>query len=117
MLRLLGGDETNVFPTGVLWYDRLVVWPSDFADIVKREFIVALGPQGDERFKAAEEFARADAGFAGTLEKNTMYIGYLLARLVEQKVASPSLDRVCEQIISVPEYAKPAVKAATVHAA
>jgi predicted ATP-dependent endonuclease of OLD family len=117
MLRLLGGDETNVFPTGVLWYDRLVVWPSDFADTVKREFIVALGPQGDERFKAAEEFARADAGFAGDLEKNTMYIGYLLERLFEQKVTSPSLDRICQQIISVFEHAKPAVEAVKVVAA
>lgn len=109
MLRLLGGDETDVFPTGVLWYEQLVVWPSDFADTIRREFIVALGRQGDERFKAIEELARADAGFAGSLEKNTMYIGYLLARLVEQKVTSASLDRICEQIVSVPVHAKPAV--------
>jgi hypothetical protein len=30
----------------VLWGDNLVIWPSDLADIAKREFIVSLGPQG-----------------------------------------------------------------------
>lgn len=103
MLRLFGGDETNTFPTGTLWNDRLIVWPSDLADTAKREFIIALGPQGEAQFKAIEEAAQADAGWAGGLEKNTMYIGFLLSRLFSAKVTSPSLDRACEQIVSVPE--------------
>jgi hypothetical protein len=104
MIRLLGEDENNVFPTGTLWHERLIVWPSDLADIVRSEFIVALGPQGEAHFKAIEEASRADAGFAGDLEKNTMYIGFLLSRLFAENVRSPSLDRVCEQIISLPDY-------------
>ena len=106
LLRLFGEDETNVFPTGTLWHKRLIVWPSDFADIVRSEFIVALGLQGEAQFKAIEEGARTDAGCAGGLEKNTMYIGFLLTRLSAKGVTSLSLDRACEQIISLPEHSK-----------
>jgi hypothetical protein len=109
MLRLFGGDESNLFPTGVLWNEQLVIWPSDFAHTVRGEFMVALGPQGEEHFKAIVEAARVDAGCAGDLEKNTMYIGFLLSRLFAEGVTSPSLDRICEKIISVPAHAMKSV--------
>jgi len=106
ILRLLGGDETNVFPTGTIWSERLIVWPSDLGDTAKREFIVALGAQGEAQFKAIEEGARYDAGCAGDLQKNTMYIGFLLTRLFAANVTSESLEKACAQIISVPEDSK-----------
>ena len=99
MLRLFGQDENEFFPTGTLWSDGLVVWPSDFANTVRSEFILALGLQGAEQFKAVEDAARADAGCAGDLGKNTMYIGFLLTRLSAKGITSKSLDRVCDLII------------------
>jgi hypothetical protein len=108
MIRLLGGDEENVFPTGVLWDGNLVVWPADFATTIKQEFIIALGAQGEERFKSIENDARADAGNAGDLGKNSVYIGHLLTRLAEAKVTSPSLDKLCERIVILAKPAAPA---------
>lgn len=105
MIRLLGEDENNCFPSGILWGKRLVVWPSDLGDSVRRDVIAALGAQGEAHFDAIVEKARADAGHAGDLEKNTMYIGYLLAALVEKGVKSEVLDRLCNQILAIPEYA------------
>ena len=99
MIRLIGGDETNLFPTGVLWDGNLVMWPSDFADTVQREFILALGSQGIQKFKECEDKARQDAGFAGGLEKNSVYIGDLLRYLWEAKAVSPSLEKICERIL------------------
>jgi hypothetical protein len=100
--RIFGGDETNLFPTGVLWFDRLVVWPADFGSTLKNEFQISLGPQGEAQFEVIENQARADAGNAGGLEKNTMYIGFLLERLVAAKASSPSLERLAQKILSMP---------------
>lgn len=99
LVRLLGGDEENLFPTGIIWRDNLVIWPSDLADTVKREFIVSLGPQGEAQLEAVENKARSDAGNAGGLEKNSIYIGCLLERLKEANGQSLSLDRLCEKIL------------------
>jgi putative ATP-dependent endonuclease of the OLD family len=77
----------------------LVIWPSDLADIAKREFIVSLGPQGEAQLEAIENQARADAGNAGDLGKNSIYIAYFLERLSKANGQSPSLDRLCEKIL------------------
>jgi putative ATP-dependent endonuclease of the OLD family len=99
LARLMGEDETELFPAGVVWGANLVIWPSDLADIVKREFIVSLGAQGSERFAAIEQQARDDAGNAGDLGKNSMYIGYLLSHLHDANASSHSLDNLCEHIL------------------
>jgi putative ATP-dependent endonuclease of the OLD family len=96
---LLGGDESNLFPSGVLWGDNLVIWPSDLADIAKREFIVSLGPQGEAQFETIESHARGDAGDAGGLSNNSVYIGYLLERLHAANAKSASLDLLCGKIL------------------
>lgn len=99
LIRLLGGDESNLFPSGVIWNDNLVIWPSDLADIAKREFIISLGPQGEAQFETIEGLARGDAGDAGGLSKNSVYIGYLLERLHAANAKSASLDLLCEKIL------------------
>jgi hypothetical protein len=105
IIRLLGEDEDNLFPSGVLWGKRLIVWPSDFADSLKKDFVEALNPQGAEQFDQIIEKARAEAGHAGDLEKNTMYIGSLLAALRDKGVSSGLLDRLCDQILAIPDFA------------
>jgi hypothetical protein len=105
MSRLLGEDDNNLFPSGMLRGKRLVVWPSDFADSVKKDFIEALDPQGAEQFDQTIEKARTEAGHAGDLEKNTMYIGSLLAALKDKGAGSALLDRLCDQILAIPDYA------------
>ena len=76
------------------------MWPSDLADTVKREFIVALGVQGDEQFDHLHNHACTECGNAGDLGKNAIYIGNLLASLKEKGVTSESLDQLCERIIA-----------------
>jgi putative ATP-dependent endonuclease of OLD family len=99
LIRLFGGDEDNLFPTGVLWSNGLVIWPSDLADTVRREFIISLGTQGAEHLEAIQEQARTDAGNAGDLAKNSIFIGCFLERLHAAKAESPSLNQLCEMIL------------------
>ena len=42
-----------------------------------------------------------DAGNAGGLEKNTMYIGFLLERLVAANASSASLEKLAQKIITM----------------
>lgn len=107
LVRLFGGDENNLFPSGVLWGESLVIWPSDLADIVRREFIISLGHQGEAQLQLIENQARADAGNAGDLNKNSIYIGCLLERVKQANGHSPSLDRLCANILQFPDIGTP----------
>jgi predicted ATP-dependent endonuclease of OLD family len=100
LIRIFGGDDSDLFPTGILWLDNLVIWPSDLADQVEREVVAALGAQGAEQFVLMQNKARADAGNAGDLEKNVVYIGNLLAEIRASKATSLILDKLCDKVIN-----------------
>ncbi len=76
------------------------MWPSDLADLVRREFVVALGVQGAEQFEDMRNKASLACGNAGDLHKNTIYIGNLLSLLKEHNVTSQTLDKLCNVIIA-----------------
>ena len=99
LVRLFNGDEADLFPVTTCWLSNLVMWPSDLAATVEREFVEALGVQGAEQFDQMRNEASLECGNAGGLNKNAVYIGNLLERLKETGVTSPSLDKVCERIV------------------
>jgi putative ATP-dependent endonuclease of the OLD family len=100
LIRLFGANDGDLFPVTTLWLDNIVLWPSDLADIVEREFIVALGVQGAEQFEDIKNKTCIACGNAGDLQKNMIYIGTLLGLLYERGVTSRSLDRLCDAIIA-----------------
>lgn len=100
LIRLFNGDEADLFPVTTCWLSNFVMWPSDLADTVKREFIEALGVQGAEQFEHMRSEASLACGDAGDLGKNAVYIGNLLELLKQAGVTSRSLDRLCETIIA-----------------
>jgi putative ATP-dependent endonuclease of OLD family len=42
LIRLFNGNENDLFPVTTCWLSNFVMWPSNLADTVKREFIEAL---------------------------------------------------------------------------
>ena len=100
LLRLFGGNENELFPITTVWGNHLVMWPSDLADVAKREFVESLGVQGIEKFEHLRNRALAECGNAGDLEKNAIYIGNLLEHLREAGGTSSSLDQLCEKVIA-----------------
>jgi energy-coupling factor transporter ATP-binding protein EcfA2 len=100
LIRLFKGDEADLFPVTTCWLSNFVMWPSDLAQTVKREFIEALGVQGAEQFDHMRSEASFACGDAGDLGKNAVYIGNLLELLKEAGVTSWSLDQLCERIIT-----------------
>jgi predicted ATP-dependent endonuclease of OLD family len=100
LVRLFNGDEKNLFPVTNYWLSNFVLWPSNLADTVNREFIEALGVQGAEQFEHMRNRASVECGNAGGLEKNAVYIGNLLELLKQAGATSRSLDQLCETIIA-----------------
>jgi putative ATP-dependent endonuclease of the OLD family len=98
LIRIFNGDENDLFPVTTCWLSNLVVWPSDPAETVNREFIEALGVQGAEKFEHMRSEASSECGNAGGLSKNAVYIGNLLERLKDAGVTSKSLDKLCDRI-------------------
>ena len=99
LLRLFGGNEADVFPLATNWSDRFVMWPSNLAEVVRRELVATMGVQGEDRFGALENRARTECGNAGDLVKNAAYIGSLLTMAREANLTAASLDRLCEAIL------------------
>lgn len=99
LLRLFGGDDSNLFPTGVIFGDRFATWPDDIGETFKRECIAAIGVQAKDRFENLQNKSRAKYGNAGSLNKDTLYIGDLLSRIHDLGITPPSLDQLCSNIL------------------
>ena len=65
LIRLFGADEGDTFPVATIWLGNFVMWPSNLADTIEREFIVALGVQGAEQFEDLRNKASLACGNAG----------------------------------------------------
>jgi putative ATP-dependent endonuclease of the OLD family len=98
---IFGAKEDDPFPTAPQWSAEMVLWPEDLADTVERELVESLGQQGSEHLDNIKAIARAKCGNAKHLQKNPVYIGYLLQIARYQGGRSKSLDRLCDVIISL----------------
>jgi hypothetical protein len=109
LLRLFGGDDNNVFPTGVVFADQFITWPGDIADTFERECIAALGVQARQRFDDFRNRASAECGNAGDLNKTALYVGHLLAQVHDAGIVPQSLDLLCQKLVEFGAVPVPAV--------
>jgi putative ATP-dependent endonuclease of OLD family len=97
LLRVLGGNHTELFPDQVRWETNYVQWPEDLASIVDDEIRTSLGHDG---FDKLMDVARQRCGFAPSLNKNTMFIQHKLAAAREGGCAFHTLERLCAAILT-----------------
>ena len=100
LLRLFGGDDNNLFPTGVILGKRYVTWPDDIGDTFSRECIANLGVQAQDRFLDMQEKSRVACGQGPGIEKDAVYIGELLARVHAAGITPPSLAELCNALLT-----------------
>ena len=96
LLRVLGGDHTELFPDQVRWGATYVQWPEDLASLVDEEIRASLGVDG---FDMLMNTARQRCGFAPSLNKNTMFIQHKLAAAFNSECTSATLERLCDAIL------------------
>lgn len=97
LLRLVGGDESVLFPTEPVWGKNFAMWPNELASCVEAELLASLG---EDAYRQAKDKAHARCGNAKSVNKNTLLIGTKLAFAHEAGGKSETLDRLCSAILS-----------------
>lgn len=93
LLKVVGGDHESPFPVATVWAPDHIVWPKDMGDSIKQD-------AGEPSWTEAGNYASAECGMAGDLNKNARHVGARLAWLWEKGVKPPSLEALCDQVIS-----------------
>lgn len=91
LLRLLG-QSCGPFPATSVWGTNHVIWPTNLTTVVHSEFGDAY-----ERIAAPMRLKFADEG---GLEKNSLFIAAWMAEATSQGLTSPTLDKLCESLLS-----------------
>lgn len=93
LLALLGKANENPLPTTSLWGPGFVMWRSNIGALIRAEI-------GAADWSAFQAEADKRYGHAGGLRKNTLHIGFCLAQAWEAGKRSPSLERLCHEILN-----------------
>ncbi|NOS82781.1 MAG: AAA family ATPase [Nitrospira sp.] len=93
LLALVGKACENPMPTASLWGTGFVMWHSNIGAIVSEEI-------GAADWQAFQAEADKQYGHAGNLRKNTLHIASSLAQAWASGKRSPSLDRLCGEILN-----------------
>ena len=99
LLRLLSKPEEDPLPASDYWGPGFVMWHSEIGSVVREE----IGANDWQRFREA---ADKDFGQVGSLQKNTLHITASLAYAWDEGKKSPSLERLCKQILDASNSVK-----------
>ena len=93
LLSLAGEPFHEPFPKKSIWGKGVTMWHSDIGSIVENEV-------GEQDWKKFREKADISYGHTGGLRKNTLHIGDSLVFAWEDGKRSPSLERLCDEILN-----------------
>lgn len=106
---LMGNPTAELFPAEIAWRDDLAAWPTKIGDVVAAD----IGPAEFSRIKSTVRTAHGI--YLPDMEKNPLFIGYVMAQAWSEGKTSKTLERLCEQILRFAAgTAATKVKAATV---
>lgn len=93
LLTLFGKADENAMPAASLWGSGFVMWGANIGATVGGEI-------GEAEWQAYQAEADKQYGHAGKLRKNTLHIGACLAQAWAAGKRSPSLERLCAEILN-----------------
>jgi predicted ATP-dependent endonuclease of OLD family len=93
ILRLMGGDESEVFPEQVVWEKNYAIWPDTLDQVLKADV-------GSERWDQIYGQVNQQFGNPKGFGQNAMHIGAKLALLHDAGEVCTSLDRLCQTIVA-----------------
>ncbi len=82
------------FPSSILWKDNLVAWPNNIGAAVEQEI-------GKDALNKIKEEVRSKYGFNTMpgMEKNSLFIGYVMVQAWGEGKKSKTLEQLCERIL------------------
>ncbi|MFD1555205.1 ATP-dependent endonuclease [Paraburkholderia silviterrae] len=93
LLRALGGNADQPFPEETIWSAEYITWSSNMGATVQSEVDA-------DAWANAGNFASAECGMAKDLGKNSLHIGARLAWLWDRGHRPPSLEKLCDVVVS-----------------
>jgi predicted ATP-dependent endonuclease of OLD family len=100
ILELCEYKGVDPMPTATFVGNAVTIWPTEIADIVRRDLGPASENLGDTVMSKYRLYGR------GSLQKNEMYIGYLLWEGWQQGLRSQSLEQLCTSILAFARVSK-----------
>ena len=90
---LMSVVSADPFPTETVWQDDLVAWPTEIGDVVEAEI-------GAAELARIKDEVRAKRGIdLPNMEKNPLFIGYVMAQAWSEGRKAKTLEKLCEQIL------------------
>jgi hypothetical protein len=81
------------FPTDIVWCKDLVAWPTKIGDIIEAEI-------GGAELAGFKDEVRKKRGIdVPNMEKNSLFIGYVMAQAWEAGKKSQTLEKLCTHIL------------------
>jgi predicted ATP-dependent endonuclease of OLD family len=94
ILKLCKIPDPVAFPADTYWTDRVVMWSSEMGAIVSGEI-------GDADWQAIGDDVRQEYGInVGGIDKNSLFIGFRMAKAWDMNKKSASLDKLCKAILT-----------------
>jgi putative ATP-dependent endonuclease of OLD family len=97
LLLFLGGNAEDLFPADTAWGVTYAMWRDDLASCVDAELEAAIGA---DQFADVKNKAQAHCGNPAQAQKYTMLVGAKLAFAHEAGASSPTLERLCDQLVA-----------------
>jgi len=94
ILKLCGIPAPVAFPADTFWNDRVVMWSSEMDSIVSSDI-------GDADWQKIGQEVRTEQGIdVGDINKNSLFIGFRMAKAWEKNRKSASLEKLCKAILA-----------------
>lgn len=90
---LMGATGASAFPALTVWNADVVAWPTKIGDIVQAD----IGK--DELAKIKDKVRTARGINVPNMEKNPLFIGYVMAQAWEDGKRSATLEKLCNHIV------------------
>jgi predicted ATP-dependent endonuclease of OLD family len=94
ILNLCGLDSSHPVPDATLWQTELVMWEREISKEIADDIGQDRWLRLRDRVKVEQEIVDI-----ANLEKNTIFIGHLLAKAWEEDIRFPTLNKLCAAIL------------------
>ncbi len=92
ILKLCKEKNDNPFPPTTVWANSVVMWNTEIGSVVESDI-------GQDFWKGYCEKAEKMYGQVGNLQKNMLYIGTVLSLAWDEGKKSPSLEKLCRELL------------------
>lgn len=94
IFQLARAENKDSFPTNVVLETNVTAWPNTIADTIEEEI-------GKPALVTIKETVMNNHGFSGYMDKNPLFIGYVMAEAWNQGLKSKTLIALCEALLKL----------------